>query len=261
MALFVEPLESLEGLEVGRLDVEGVDPRVESLALALELVAVGPPEALVGVDALGRLLDDVDEALEDVDELVPALGALVEQGELAQREGIFPTQTEHVVPQIDSVGLTIEGVGGELRHALVAAGLLVVGVGDVHHALVVVVEVLEAVLAQVQGLEALERHAAVRSVVEHPGVGGDRLLDVAEVALEGLGETQLELDEQVRVHLHADATLEDLSELLVHRGLGVDAVEGRERRDVLAVELEDRAVVVDRATVVLELLVEHASAA
>ncbi len=185
----------------------------------------------------------------------------MERRQLAEGERVLTAKVEDPPPEVDRVELTVEALRRELRHPLVAAGHLLVGVGRVDHPLVVVVEVRPALVVEVERLEALQTDPAVRVELQDLVVGRDRVLRAAEVAVVGAGETGVEIDQDLRVHRVLDPLLQDLHQLVPHRRLAVDAVEGGERLLVVGVVAPDSDVGVDRPRRVLEVLVEHATRA
>jgi hypothetical protein len=179
LALLVDAVQGGQGLDVAAVEVARGQPRVERVALLAEALAVDAAERLVDGDLVVLVADCVDLALEHLGQLLPALGALVQAGELAERERILAAEVDDLVPQVDRVGLAIQRLRGQLRHVLEAGGGVVIGVGDARHLLVGVEQVLPAAGRQVQRLEPLERLHVARVDVDRAVVGGDGGLGLA----------------------------------------------------------------------------------
>src|SRR5690606_38861510 len=81
LPVLVDSLERLEALEVDRVDLDGGEPRVESVALSLEVSTVGTSQALVDGDAVVLALDDVDLSFEDLGEFLVTLCTLMQRSE------------------------------------------------------------------------------------------------------------------------------------------------------------------------------------
>jgi hypothetical protein len=188
LAVLVDAVQGGQRLDVAAVDLEGVEPRVEGVAVLAEPIAVDLAEGLIDVDLLVGVVDGVDLPLEHLGQLLPPLRALVETRELSEREGILAAEVDDLGPQIDGVGLSAEGLGRELGHALIAGRGVLVGVGDRGHLLVGVVQVLPALGGHVERLETLERGHVARVDVDRAVVRGDRRLGVGQPLLVGAGE-------------------------------------------------------------------------
>ena len=116
-------------------------------------------------------------------------------------------------------------------------------------------------MVEIERLEALQPNTAVGVELQDLVVGRDRVLRTTEVAVVGPGQTGVEVDQDLRVHRVLDARPQHLHQLIPHRRLAVDAVEGGERLLMVGIVAANSDVGVDRPRRILEVLVENTTGA
>ena len=102
-------------------------------------------------------------------------------------------------------------------------------------------------------LDRFEGATVAALLVENGVVASERLLEVAERVAKQRAPTEVELELLVRVLRYFDTTTQDLDEVVVHRCVEVEAIEGGERVGVLRLDLEHAEVRVHRVRGVMHL--------
>ena len=137
--------DGAQRVDVLRIDLQDLLPALERVALARQLLAPDPAQALVDRDPrLGARRSPTTCFSRTSVSGFHSLGHLVQIGQARERDGVLAANVDDLAPQLDGLGAVVERVGGQLGHPRVAVGQTHLVAGDVDHLLVDAVELAPA---------------------------------------------------------------------------------------------------------------------
>ena len=241
LRLTVEPIERLDGVVVGGLEVEDRAVGLDRLLDVLELLVVDLPELVQPVATVLRDLRELRLAPVDVLELLPRLGLREELGEGVERSGVGVVEDQDLLVQGDRAG--------EILHRSLTGLSRVeeerLPIGDLRHHLRLaddrLDERVEVGVLEVEADQRVDRLEVAGVDAEDPLVARSRLGGVLEDDLVDLGDLHEQPDDQVVVDDVGDRLVVERDEARVVAHLARDVLEALLRPLVARIDLEGAA--------------------